>query len=218
MKTATLITMRDRVRFLGDFPNSRRITDAVITAELNNAIEDTWNILTRARPDYYTKEQAPSTVAGVATVALAPDFYKLRKVEINVGADRPLKMSAINLNETHRISSSGLPRWYRLQGSNLTLYPTPAAVYAMRVFYLPIFADLVNDADTFDGINGFEEHAIIGAVYKIKIREQMPAEEWFRELQRLEKDARSNSSDLDEGQPFYLSGGERTPLTSEWGD
>lgn len=215
-KTSTLAQMRDRVRFLGDFVNSRKFTDAIIDREVNSAVEDTWNVLVSARPDYYTTEQLPSTVAGADSVALAADFFRLRKVEIADGT-RWIHLKRIELNETHRYSTSqARPTRYRLQGSTLKLYRTPDRAYSLRVFYIPSKANMVADGDIFDGINGFEEHAVVGAVMKLKLREQMPAGEWFSELSRLEKSVRGAANNLDVGQPFYLAGMQRLDGHELW--
>lgn len=219
MKVTTLGDMRDRVKFLGDFPNSRKFTVAILNREINNSIEDTYNLLLAARPDYYLLEQtpAPSTTPNSDTVALAPNFYRLRKVEINFGEPRYRRLDLLNLNETHKVTVTALrPRWYRFQGSTLRLYPTPTQAWQMRIFYHAAFLDLVADADTFDTINGFEEHAIVATVYRLKMREQMPAGEWGAELQRQEQLVRTNAADLDSGQPFYLSGGEHDDDDDWW--
>jgi hypothetical protein len=216
-KTSTLAEMRDRVRFLGDFPNSRKFTPAIIDREVNNAVEDTWNVLITARPDYYTLEQLVTSVAGTDSVALAGDFFRLRKVEMRDGARwRPLLR--VELNHAHRFSDTqGRPTHYRLQGTTVKLYRTPDGAYDLRVFYMPCKSTLVADGDTFDGINGFEEHAVVGAVVKLKMREGMPAEEWVGERRRLEQDVRSHADNMDSGQPFYLSGSQRGELADDWG-
>lgn len=215
-KISTLEKMRARVLFLGDFPNSRKFLPAIVDEEINNAIEDTWDVLIDSRPEYYVLEQtpAPVTVAGNDTVALAPTLLHLRKAEIFDGS-RWRKLKVINLAESHRVRiGSGRPIRYRIQGSSLKLYPLPDSAYQMRIYYTPSFVDLVADTDTFDGINGFEEHAIVGAIYKLKMREQMPSNEWLQELQRLETKMRA-AAKLDTGEPYYLAGGARL---DDWGD
>jgi hypothetical protein len=209
-KVSTLAELRARVAFEGDFPNSSKFTPAILTAKVNEGIEETWGVLTDARPDYYTQEQtpAPVTVAGVDQVVLPLDLLHLRKVELMDG-DRAYKLMTVNLAEAHRVRrGSARPVRYRIQGTNLKLYPTPEAAYTLRIYYIPAFTNLVETDDFFDGINGFEDHAVALAIYRLKLREQMPVGEWLGEVQRLERKMRGDAK-LDVGEPYYLSGGGR---------
>lgn len=209
-KVSTLAELRARVAFEGDFPNSSKFTPTILTAKVNEGIEETWSVLTDARPDYYTREQSPApvTVAGVDQVALPLDLLHLRKVELLDG-DRAYKLMTINLAESHRVRrGSGRPSRYRPQGTALKLYPPPEAAYTLRIYYIPAFTNLAADGDTFDGINGFEDHAVALAIYRLKLREQMPVGDWLGEVQRIEQKMRGDAK-LDTGEPFYLSGGGR---------
>lgn len=214
-KTSTLAQMRDRVRFLGDFANSRKFTPAIIDREVNSAVEDSWNVLVSARPDYYTRRSTVPTVAGTDTVALPADFYRLRKVELADG-DRWRPLRKVELEASHRFgAAASTPTHYRLEGTTIVLYRTPDAVRSVRIFYLPCKSTMVVDGDTFDGINGFEEHAVIGAVVRLKMHESMPASEWITERRALEVTVRTMSSQLDVGAPFYMSGAQRG---GDWDD
>lgn len=208
-KTLTLAELRDRVRFLGDFQNSRKFTPAIVDREVNSAIEDTWNVLTKARPDYYTREFSATTTAGAAALPLPADFLRLRKVERRDG-DRIAKLRRAELDGSHRFGlGRGRPTHYRLQGTQLVLLRVPDGAYSITGYYIPCKSVLVADGDTFDGINGLEEHAVVGAVLKLKMREGMPAGEWLAERSRLEKEVRDAASNLDAGAPYFLNGRER---------
>jgi hypothetical protein len=214
-KTSTLAEMRDRATFLGDFANSRKFTPAIVDREINAAVEDTWNVLVSARPDYYTLEYVVPTVAGVDSVALPTDFFRLRKAELSNGT-RWRRLSRVELDATHQFGSTpATPTHYRLQANALKLYRTPDSVRQVRIYYLPCKSTMVADADTFDGINGFEDHAIIGAVVRLKMREGMPSAEWVAERNQLEVTIRTMASNEDVGQPYYMSGRQRG---DDWDD
>src|SRR5262245_28709322 len=164
----TLSALRDEIRFLGDFENSRVVTDTRLNARINNAIKALWDLLLLHRPDTYVKEQtpAPTSTPGSNVLALAADFYRLRCVEVLVGANY-FPVRTHNLRDAWRLERAGgaQPRGlrYRIQpggapaATALRLAPTPQAVYTFRVHYLPAFADLVADGDTFDGVNGYDD-------------------------------------------------------------
>lgn len=208
--TVTLSTLRARTRFLGDFENSRVISDVRLDEVLNANLRKVWDLLLRHRPDPYITEQSgpPATVANVATVALAANFYRLREVEVLDGGDY-YKLRPVNVGEAWRFSTaSAAPRGlrYRPQGANLVLVPTPPAVYTLRIYYFPAFTALVNPGDTFDGVNGYEDLVIARSIVDLKMRESMPAGEWSQRVVDLTREIMEAASDLDAGEPFYLSG------------
>lgn len=208
--TVTLAQLRTRVRFEGDFENSRVISDARLDEVINAAIRKVWDLLLRHRPDPYITEQAgpPATVANVATVALAANFYRLRQVEI-LDSGEYSKLRPVNVSEAYRFGrSSAAPRGfrYRLQGANLVLVPTPTAVHTLKIYYLPAFTALVLAADTFDGINGYEDLVIARSICTLKRRECQPMGEFAQQVVDLTREIVEAASDLDAGEPFYLSG------------
>lgn len=203
-KTVTLATMRATVRFRGDFDNSRVMSDARIDEAINDGTAAVWDVLLRARPDYYVTTQTPTTTPGTATVALATDFYRLRKVELLLGSDYH-RLMPVDLTATNRFAATGEPCRYRLQGSTLVLVPTPAAAYSLRIYYLPYYPTLDDDADTFDGISGYEELITLEACYRLKMREGMPVEELLREIGRQQQGIREAASDWDATEPTYLN-------------
>jgi hypothetical protein len=42
----------------------------------------------------------------------------------------------------------------------------------LRLWYVPVFTPLVNDSDTFDGVNGWEEYAINLTAKKALVKEE----------------------------------------------
>lgn len=206
----TLLTLRTRTRFLGDFENSRVISDTRLNEVINANIRKVWDLLLRHRPEPYITEQSgpPVTVANTATVALASNFYRLRGVQVLDGGNY-FKLQPVNVSEAWRFNTAAAaPRGfrYRIQGANLVLVPTPTAVYTLRVYYFPAFTALSADIDTFDGVNGYEDLVIARSIVDLKLRESMPAGEWSQRALELGREVTEAASDLDAGEPFYLSG------------
>lgn len=206
-RTTTLAIMRASVRKRGDFDNSRVITDAMVDAAINRGIAKVWDVMLDARPDYYLATSSPVTVANQATITLPTDFYQLRKLEVLDGGDYR-KVLPHNLSDSQRFTgdASRLFR-YRIQGSaSLTLVPTPTQVWALRLYYLPHAPLLDDDADTFDGISGYEDMVESEAIYDLKKREGMPAEEWYRTASELRAQIRG-AAEVDVGEPVYFGPG-----------
>lgn len=207
----TLSALRDEVRFLGDFENSRVVTDTRLNARINNAIKGLWDLLLLHRADAYVKEQnpAPTSTPGSNILALPADFYRLRCVEVLVGSDY-FPVRTHNLRDAWRIErrGAGQPRGlrYRIQGATLRLAPTPTQVYTFRVHYLPVFADLVADGDTFDGINGYDDLVVWSVIADLKRREGTNPAEAEGKVAALTKPIITAMTDID-AEPFSLAGG-----------
>lgn len=208
-RTRTLAELRADVRFESGMDNSRVWSSARIDRKINEQISDLWDLLITARPDYYIKEYTPATVSGTATVPLAADHYKLRRVEVTVSG-RLFPVYPINLSEVWRFASgaSVAHRWrYRQQLSNLVIVPTPAEVATLKVWYLPYAPTLTLDADTFDGISGYERLIVLLCATEMKRRERMPIDaETKQQIAEQRALIRAASGDLDQGEAFYLDG------------
>lgn len=218
-KTVTLLELRTRVRFEGDFENSIPIDDDRLNEVINSQIDTLWNLLLRYRGDAYAKEQspAPTTTIGSEVVTLAADFYKLQQVEILDGGNYVRLKPHSPLDRGALSATSLTPRRlrYRFQaaaagnGPVLRLVPQPTAVWTLRVTYMPSATELVADGDTFDGVAGFEDMVIALSVAKLKMRESMPSGEWQALVNKLTSDITADAGGIDDGTPFTLGTTER---------
>ena len=68
---------------------------------------------------------------------------------------------------------TGEPRaWAHYQTRKLAVMPAPPQSYPYTVWYLPVLADLVADADAFDGVAGWEDFIVWDVVTRLIIRDQ----------------------------------------------
>lgn len=207
-RTVTLSTLRADWRFESGFSNSRVFDDDRVDAYLNDAIADVWDMLLAVRPDYYVAEHDVNTVIGDDEIELAEDHYRIRAVRVTIGGQL-YPVHPVNLSESWRFArGTAHPRtWrYRQQGAVLRLTPTPAEVAALKVYYLPYAPTLEDDADTFDGISGYERLVVLLAVRAAFRRERMPTGDIDRELADETAKIKAAASELDSGTPFYLDG------------
>lgn len=218
--TVTLTQLRTRVRFMGDFENSRIISDARIDEIINVNLRRIWDLLLDHRVTPYVKLQtgSPATVANTATVALANDFYRLHQVLINVsGLYTPLH--EVNLLEAWRYQQGLQPYGlrYTVRDNNLVFFPTPTAVYPLQIQYYPTMTALSSGSDTFNFVSGSDDLLVTRCVYDLKMREQMPAAEWLQRADMRQQELIDSISELNAGEPFLLSGGVDTYYGDGWG-
>lgn len=183
MRTVTLAQLRTDARLYSD----QRVADetnAFITAvELNRLINqqlaDLYDLLLSARGhDYYATDGTIAVVAGTRAYDLPDDFYQLLAINLEWAADEHEPLDPLNHQQDiwRYNNRDDWQRWtqkaYRLRGEQLDLYPMPRSAVTARVYYVPVCPELADDADTFDGVNGWEKLVALGAA-----REMLDIEE-----------------------------------------
>jgi len=172
-----------RVRRLDDLLSDVRLRadnsaldDATITEFINQSITDLYDMLVLAFGDtYFEVETTRTTSPSLATVALPDDFYKLTGLFWTNGTRKFPIRQVPQLEAEAFVPGAGWSDYsevkYRLQIGNLKFYPTPLGIHAVTIKYVPSAVRLVNDSDTFDGYNGWEEWPVIDAAMKCLERE-----------------------------------------------
>lgn len=121
---------------------------------LNAALSELFDILYEADSESYGKTSvAFSTVLNVATSVIQTlatnAFYHLSAVEYFDG--RVLRdLRRVNFTERNDFPTSGTPLGYSLEGANLTIYPTPAGVYQMKLWVIGLPPTTSADTDSLD--------------------------------------------------------------------
>jgi len=212
----TLLQLRTSFLVRGGYERSGDITPAVANELLNDALEESYNIIVERWDDYYTIVSPTFvTVAGTAAYVLPADFYKLRKVEIlisGVATDpqaRWGRLYPIAVDDTHREYILTAKRYkYRLSLAQVTLVPVPQAVETLRVFYIPQAPQLTNDTDVVTFDTPVEQKLVLHiALRDAYQRQDLPTQEIEAKILQLAGQLRT-AGDHDAGEPFYL--GRRT--------
>lgn len=209
MATATLSTIRDRVRFLGSYENSTKFTTPLINAEINAALAELYELLDDVHGGYFDTETTTSTVAGQAYVDLPSNFWRLRGVDILIGGKyRMLDQVGIEQRNDFQ-TSTGLPVAYRtIAGGTrgrLGLYPTPSGVSTLRIVYTPTYTPLSADGDSFEYYNSYEDFVVCGTLLRLDQREERPLAERQNELARIKDRITKGASRRRAAEPAYLS-------------
>lgn len=191
--TVTLLQMRTKARQHADQENSPFIGDTELTAYINSAIQELYDMLIQAGEYYYIANEDVTISANVDTYDLPDDFYKLLGIDLVFGNGQNLSLKPFNFTERNRYNfypefgySSGNNLKYIIQGDQLKFIPIPVGSNQIKVWYAPVFTPLVDDADTFDGINGWEDMAVLDAAIKMMIKEESDPQALMLERQRIE--------------------------------
>lgn len=224
----TLESVRTSAQQRADMFTSDFITNAEWNANINASYFELYGLLVQKYGNEYfvaldstgnffqfttngTSEIYPlpdgSTTYLMPDGSTAPAFFKLLGVELQVnGANDWLTLKPFPFIERNRISSSNAAAYvgrstnlrYHLLGSSLWLKPRPMGGQIVRLQYVPRMTILVNDDDTFDGVNGWEEYIIIDAAIKALQKEESDTSVLMAQkvamIQRIEAEAENRDA------------------------
>jgi len=210
--TRTLLQLRTSFLIRGGYERSSDITPTVANELINDALVESQNLIVQRWDDYYTKASTPfPTVAGTQAYALPSDFYKLRKVEVLISGQaadpraRWQRIYPISVDDTHRrmiLVAKKYKYWPAL--GQINLYPCPEVVETVRVFYIPLPAQLVLDTDTVEFDTPIEQKLVLHIALRDALdRQDLPTQQIEGKIAALVAQVRTNS-DHDAGEPVYL--------------
>lgn len=177
--------MATRVRIATDTVSDTHITDAELYLWLTSAVADTWEKILenglgrdQVRIRYFNtvsgQQDYPvatvtngTTVAGTGFAGIS-DFWKVATLYVADGSS--LYRPVMRTNPVEQYGS-----------------PTPRGIISMKLAYIPAAPTFVNGTESFDGINGWEEHAIQIACTRVKNKKEDSASPFQQELRKLEE-------------------------------
>lgn len=161
-----------------------RHPSADVTRYVNQGGAELWDLLIEARgPEYFQADPADeiATLASTTSYELSDTFYLLIGVRLDGNFGAPLVPFTSQEEPSLRMQgrSIGLPTHYQLRRTadginSITVLPAHRAGLTLVVDYVPAYVDLVADADSFDGINGWEEYVVCFAARCMAVKD----EEW----------------------------------------
>jgi hypothetical protein len=187
-RLVTLSTLQTRVqqRCNVEFAsNATIVSTAELTDMVNEGVAELYDLITLTDDQsYYLKSIVFNTNASTDTYAIGAgqaisvtDFYKLRGVDVTFGQNivltaRPFMWSERNRYKWYPGWIYSQPIFYRLTGNALKFIPQPNGQFTCTMWYIPTAPLLVNAADTFDGIDGFEEFVVLAAAVKLLTKQE----------------------------------------------
>lgn len=176
-RTVLLSTLESDVRQMGDWENATdRVPQALVYRALNQAITETWLEIVRAGGQHkVTTTATANTTSGTRAYSLASDFLWMLAVLVTAdGVERELtRVDMLHSSDfTDSGGGIGVPQFFQLVGDNLEFVPTPDGAYPYRYRYVQGPTSLASASDPWDGIIGFEQHAVCLATKMIATRQK----------------------------------------------
>jgi len=197
------------VRRLSDMENTDFVSDAEIYQWLTDSFREAYMVLAESYEDWNLSSDDITTVAGTRDYAVAADFIRLRKVtyvrDVGTSTEREYPIKRENWNATDGGPLyERVPRRYRLQGSNLRLFPVPNAVHTYRVWYVAAPAVISAASTNVDFQYGLDRFVVWDAVVKALIKEKSPAKEATAERDRCLQLAIRSADNRDAAEPMQI--------------
>lgn len=165
------------VRDLADMENTDFVTDTEITAYVNDARREAWQILAESYEDWYITAYDFATVAGTRDYSLPSDFIRLRKVfwvrDKSTSSEREYPLRRVTWDATDSRDWAGdKPDRFMLRGSNIRLFPLVEAVYNYRIYYSAAPAALTSASTSVEWEYGLDRFCVWDAVVRCLIKEK----------------------------------------------
>ncbi len=168
-----------RLRQCTDTENDGHVTDAELYRQLTMAVAETWDfILNHGLGGEYVKSATFSTVAGTQEYLLttiASDFYKVKTLYVNEGNGQYRPISRVNPNEEYGMKA-------------------PAGIFSMKLYYIPCAPTWTLGSESFDGINGWEEHVIQTAAIAVKKKKQDDVSQYRATKREIEERIKASAN------------------------
>lgn len=202
MASRSLADINAVVRFRGDFRNTIRFPDANVNNEIQAAFGELHELVADNNEGYWDTTGTVTTTASTAFVALPADAWRVRGIDRLDGLD-DIELQQIGIKDRNRfLAGADIPRAYRLTARGIDLYPTPDAVYTLRITYTPIAPTLSAAREWY---NGWEEFVVYGALLRLALNEERAADDWQRQLDAQRARIVRGASQRKAQEPEYLA-------------
>lgn len=168
-------------------------TTAGLTDLVNLALCELYDDLVKAGgTDYYRTVDPVSIVAGTSLYNLPGTFYQMLDLRLEWATNDVEPVFNIKDRDYYKFkNTSNWGAWsvkgYRIAGSQIEILPTPTSAVTGRLAYVPACTVLVNDADTFDGVNGWEKLVALKVAMELRAIEGTGFSDDLEKLYEMEK-------------------------------
>ena len=219
----SLAAIRLQVRQRCDMVNSQFVSDVEMSSYISCAYKELYDILVSRFEDYYTKYPAtPFTIVTGNTYTLPDDFYKLRAIDAKIdGSDYWYGLKPFNFSCDRNVRNRLVWRpvvgrafiMYQILGNTLYIIPEERAQLDYQIWYIPRAPELVNDSDTIDAVNGWEEYVVLDACIKALTKEESDTTVFIAQKQDMIKRIEAMASNRDSGMTQKVG----DAMSGEWG-
>lgn len=196
-RTRTRTQIREAARALADQVGTLRCTDAQLDYQIDQIVAQLWGKLVAVDPDRYLVSTTISTTSGTKAYALPAGFMSMRRVAKTVGT-REYAIEKFGLAE--KSSGYDYPGFDRANGVRYRVWggghdgsgvrinfePDPGTG-TYTIYYVAAPELFANDADTFDGVAGWERWVEINLAIWMKERDEEDTGSLRADVAQIEK-------------------------------
>ena len=211
--TQTLAELREQARQYADMESSGFISDAEANRYVNLGLAQLWHLLVSTDIDRYASSTEVVSSPGSFEYPLPDDFAQLRAVELldRSGAETGYRLLRYSIGEGHSDGSfptlgDGAGLRYTLYGqgvdgagTRLRFSANPCG-RAFRIWYVQSPPRLTADGDSFDGVAGWEEWAVLWAAEQMLAKEESDPSSLIRRRAEMTSRIQAVASRRDAGQ------------------
>jgi hypothetical protein len=178
-RSFTLAQLKTRLDEMTDTENDTHLSENEKYAIIASACAETWDkVISSGLSEQYVVPVTFSSVAGqqeysLSSIVSAGDFYKVASLAVTESTGRNRVLPKLNPAEVYS-------------------YQPPQSVYTLKLHYIPAAptfktAGVFDTALTFDGISGWEEHALNTAAVTVKNKREEDPSVFLRRKAELEE-------------------------------
>lgn len=198
-----LITL---LRERGDMRNTQRFPDSYLTKELQRAFAKGYQKIVMQNSGFFDQFDNVTTSAHVAFTALPagpPPCWIVRAIDRQDGADF-VPVPRVGIKDRNRYGSTeGRPGAHRLSARGIELYPTPDAVYTLRVLNTPAAPTL--DSTPREFYNGWDDYTLFKALTVLYKNQGRDPNTWKDDLDDATAVIMLGAGERDSAGPEYLN-------------
>ena len=190
-KIYTVAELITKFRIRGGYESSGRMTDAKVIDFLECGLSELHDLLiTKFGDDYFTTRVETAYTANDDTYDLPTNFLKLLRADRKDGTTwcRMRRVQLCDIGD----GTTGTPTYYRIEGDSIMLDPPPSSSGTYRLIYIKCAPKLTTSGsppagsvNQVDGYNGWENLAILYALWEAKDSQGEPTDGIERRIARL---------------------------------
>lgn len=179
---------------LTDTESDSHLSSAEKFEIMNSAIAETWDLICDSGlgEKYAVAATDFTTTAGTlqySLFTLATTFYRITNLYVVE-------------------SGNHLRALRKVQPTEIQSFTPPTSVVTLRMYYIP-YSPVLTTGQTFDGINGWEEHTLMTACCAVKMKKDEDYAQFWKRKKELEGRVKSLGT-VDFGEPPRVSRKRRT--------
>jgi len=193
---ARLVTLGDiktRARRAADMVGSLFVSEDELNDWVNADYAELYDFLLRNTSEEWGVEPTPASISVVANTqsySLPSNILKIRALDRYVDGEWvALERVSFDARNSDPMPNGTVSDWYgyRQMGSYLFLLPTPQSSATLRLWYVPAFGEVTEDADVLDGIDGWEEFVVVSVAARMLQKEESDASAMLRRKEELKQ-------------------------------